>query len=530
MNTARTIPAVELRGITKMFPGVVANAAIDIELHRGEIHCLLGENGAGKTTLMQILSGMCRPDAGTIAIDGRPVDIDSPKEAIALGVGMVYQHPTMVPTFTVLENLLLGSKGRFRLDRERAVGSLRDLAARLRTEVDPEAVVGRLALGRQQQVEIIKALWSGSNVLILDEPASMLTPREVADLEHVLLSLKAQGLAVVLITHKLREALAIGDRITVLRQGKVVGRIGPERLRDSGPAEIQTAIVSMMFGEEAGAVGEVAELGRGERPARVARALSPEVVLRADAISVKPGRQEAGVDEVSFAVRAGEIFGIAGVDGNGQRELAEAIAGQRRVAHGRLWLGNDDITRTSVAHRQRLGLRFVTDDRLGEGTVSSLPISLNLLLKRIGERPFWGRTRRISNTRVEQAAERLADEFDIRAPDVRTRGGALSGGNVQKMVLARELSFDPKVVVYNKPTHGLDIKTTLAIRERVRELSGSGGVAAVLMSNDLDELVDLCDRIGVMFRGRLVGIVENQGPGIEEKVGALMVGGSGEGK
>jgi ABC-type uncharacterized transport system ATPase subunit len=528
MNRASTIPAVELRGITKMFPGVVANEAIDLELHRGEIHCLLGENGAGKTTLMQILSGMYRPDAGSIAIDGQLVDIGSPKEAIVLGVGMVYQHPTMVPTFTVIENLLLGSKGRFRLDRERAVTSLSDLAARLRTEVDPEAVVGRLALGRQQQVEIIKALWSGSNVLILDEPSSMLTPREVADLGKVLLSLKAQGLAIVFITHKLREALAIGDRITVLKQGKVAGRIGPEQLRNADPEEIQTTIVSMMFGEEAGAVGGVAELGRGERAARVARALSPQVVLQADAVSVRPGRQEVGVNEVSLAVREGEIFGIAGVDGNGQRELAEAIAGQRRLTHGHLRLAGQDITHTGVAHRQKLGLRFVTDDRLSEGMVSSLPISLNLLLKRIGERPFWGRTRRISNTLVEEAAERLADEFDIRAPDVRTRGGALSGGNVQKMVLARELSFDPKVVVYNKPTSGLDIKTTLAIRERVRDLSGRGGVAAVLISNDLDELVDLCDRIGVMFRGRLVGIVENKGPGVEEKVGALMVGGSGE--
>jgi general nucleoside transport system ATP-binding protein len=529
VDRASATPAVELRGITKVFPGVVANEGIDLELYHGEVHCLLGENGAGKTTLMQILSGMYRPDGGTIAIDGRQVGLGSPHEAIVRGVGMVYQHPTLVPTFTVIENLLLGHKGRFRLDRKRALVSLREQAERLGAEVDPDAVVGRLTLGRQQQVEIIKALWSGSRILILDEPTSMLTPSEVADLARVLSSIKAQGLAVVVITHKLREALEIGDRITVLREGHVVGRIAPEKLRSSDPLEIQSLIVGAMFGDEASSAVEVVELGRSTPPARIPRKLPAEVVLEARDLVAKPGPQEVGVHGVSFAVRKGEILGIAGVDGNGQRELAEALAGQRPADHGTIRLDIEDVTHASVGERQRLGLGYVTDDRLGEGTVASLPLSLNLLLKRIGEQPFWTRTRRISRPAVEEAARKLVDEFDIRASDVNTRAGTLSGGNIQKVMLARELSSHPKVVVYNNPTHGLDLKTTMAVRRKVRDLSAEEGTAAVVMSTDLDELVDLCDRIGVMSRGRLVGIVENAGSGVEEAVGELMVTGGEEG-
>jgi general nucleoside transport system ATP-binding protein len=528
VDGSSTIPAVELRGITKVFPGVVANDSIDLDLYHGEVHCLLGENGAGKTTLMQILSGMYRPDGGTIAIDGRQVAIRSPHAAIARGVGMVYQHPTLVPTFTVIENLLLGNKDHFRLARKRALASIREHADQLGTAFDPDAVVGRLTLGRQQQVEIIKALWSEPRVLILDEPTSMLTPPEVSDLVQVLQSITAQGLAVVVITHKLREALETGDRITVLREGRVVDRITPEQLRSGDPLKLQNSIVRAMFGDEAVPVGEVVELGRSELAAHVRRGLPAHVVLEADRLSVKPGPQEVGVSGVSFAVREGEIFGIAGVDGNGQRELAEALAGQRHVAHGVIRLDGKDVTRASVGERQRLGLGYVTDDRLGEGAVPSLSLSLNLLLKRIGEQPFWTRARRISRPAVEETARRLTDEFDIRTPDVNTRVGTLSGGNIQKMMLARELSSHPKVVVYSNPTHGLDLKTTLDVRRKVRDLSAQEGTAAVVISTDLDELVDLCDRVGVMSRGRLVGIVENAGPRVEEKVGELMMTGGGE--
>jgi general nucleoside transport system ATP-binding protein len=520
-------PLVELRGVTKAFPGVVANDSVDLVLNAGEVHCLLGENGAGKSTLMQILSGMYRPDSGEVRVDGEPAVIDSTRAALDLGIGMVYQHNTLIPGFSVLENLMLGPAGALRLDRKKAAVRFREMATKLGVDIDPRAITGDLALGRQQQVEIIKVLVSGSRVLILDEPTAMLTPREALELEKVLGSLKGGGLAVVFITHKLREAFAVADRMTVLRRGRVAGRLGPEDLRGRDIEVVRRQILSIMFGNEADVVAAAPEMTGTAAVRRTRRSLPGEAALIVEAMSIKPGRQEVGIRDISFAVRPGEIFGIAGVDGNGQQELAEAIAGQKPVAHGRLIFAGRDITRASVARRQQMGLRFVTDDRLGEATVPSMPVSVNLLLKRIGHRPFWGRTGKMSYAQVCEAAGRLVEEFDIRTPGVDTECGNLSGGNVQKVILARELSFDPKLVVYNKPTYGLDAMTTVAIRERVRRLSEESGVSAVLISTDLEELVDLSDRIGVMFRGRLVGIVENDGDDVEERVGALMLGEAG---
>jgi general nucleoside transport system ATP-binding protein len=526
-ETARAVPAVELRGITKAFPGVVANQDIDLDLWPGEIHCLLGENGAGKSTLMQILSGMYRPDAGSISVGGERVVIESPARALSLGIGMVYQHPSLVSTFTVLENLLLSARGPFRLDRRGAGARFHKLAARLGSSVEPDAVAGSLELGRQQQVEILKALWADSRVLILDEPTSMLTPQEVADLGQVLSSLRGEGLAVVLITHKLREALALGDRITVLREGRIAGCVDLERVRSSSPEELQDTVVQMMFGGEASGSALVAELAMGDPAHRRSLALPAEPVLEVDAISVEPGRQEAGLDDVSFSIRRGEIFGIAGVDGNGQRELAEVIAGQRDLSAGGLRLAGHALAGLDVKERQRLGLRYVTDDRMGEGLVPSFPISLNLLLKRIGQRPFWKAGRLIPGA-VTENAERLIADFDIRTPGAQTPAENLSGGNIQKTVLARELGPGAAVVVFNKPTSGLDLKTTAAIRQRIRALSDEG-VSALLISSDLEELIDLCDRIAVMHKGHLVGVIDNEGPEVRQRVGALMVGVGDEG-
>jgi general nucleoside transport system ATP-binding protein len=520
-------PAVELTGITKAFPGVVANKDITLALYKGEVHCLLGENGAGKSTLMNILSGMYQPDEGTIKVGGKTVKISTPKVAIDLGIGMVYQHSTMIPVFTVLENLMLGATGEVRLDRKAAEAALGDLAGKLGVDIQPGAVTGKLALGQQQQVEIIKALWSGSNILILDEPTSMLTPQGIADLEKVVMQLKQHGLAIVFITHKLHEAVQIGDRVSVLKQGRVVGRLGPEDLRSKSEDELQAAIVGMMFGEEARALSEVAEVKQLSRLQRAKRDLPSSLVLELNDVGVRAGRGEVDVQGVTLQVRKGEILGIAGVDGNGQRELAEAMAGQRKLNRGEIVLAGRSVGQSSVAERHKMGLRFVTDDRLGEGMVASLPVSLNLLLKRIGERPFWKRGR-VQDSLICESAECLVRDFDIRTPTIETHCGALSGGNLQKMVLARELSFDPRIVIYNKPTYGLDVKTTHAIRQRIRELSERDGVSAVLISTDLEELLDLCDRIGVMFRGRLTGVVENHGAGVETRVGALMLGGKGD--
>ncbi len=391
MDSGPHAPVVELRGITKVFPGVVANDGVDMPIWAGEIHVLLGENGAGKSTLMHVLAGLCEPDGGVILVDGKSVTMTGPARAREAGVGMVYQHPTLVPGFTVLENLMLGASGSMRLDRKEALAGYARLAETLGLDPAPDAVTGDLPIGRQQQVEIAKVLHSGVRVLVLDEPTAMLTPQEIAHLQALLETLVGQGVAVVFITHKLAEAIALADRVTVLRAGRVAGRLGPEELESLDTHAVRERVIGAMFGEEAAALAGLAEVAEPGKCPRAVRELPHELILRADGLSVKAGREETGIRDVTFAVRRGEIFGVAGVDGNGQRELAEALAGQRPLAGGRLLFAGADVTRIGVAGRQRVGLRFVTDDRLGEGVVTSQPVSVNLLLKRVGEQPFWSR-------------------------------------------------------------------------------------------------------------------------------------------
>jgi simple sugar transport system ATP-binding protein len=488
---------------------------------------LLGENGAGKSTLISILSGMVRPDSGEIRVNGEAVHIAAPRAALELGIGTVYQHSTLVPRLTVLQNLLLGETRRLRLNTDAARARLGELAATLGVDVDPDAPAGELALGRQQQVEIVKALWRGSRVLILDEPTSMLTPQGVAELQKVLGRLKEAGIAVIFITHKLHEALAVADRITILRSGRVVGALDSTELAATSPEELQTRIVRLMFGD--GARADVAELRTDlddveDAPPDAAPADGDALLELADVSAPAISGFDQGVHAVSLTIREREIVGIAGLDGNGQRALAEVIAGERPAAAGEVRLYGAPVQRLGVSARQKLGLRYVTDDRLGEGVVTSLPVSLNLFLKRIGEPPFW-RKGRIERRSVDREARSLVERFDVRAPSVSTRAGALSGGNVQKVVLARELSFDPKVVVFHKPTYGLDLRTTTTVRGMIRALARDGG-GALVISTDLDELLDLCGRILVLSRGRLVGEVRN-GPHAAERVGELMVGDEG---
>jgi general nucleoside transport system ATP-binding protein len=518
------VAAVELIGITKAYPGVLANDRISLALAAGEIHCLLGENGAGKSTLMSILAGMVRPDDGRILVRGREVDIASPKRALELGIGMVYQHTTLVPTLSVLENVMLGNRTGIRLDARGARGRYAEMAGTLGVDVDPDAGAGTLALGQQQQIEIIKALWRGSRVLILDEPTSMLTPRGVVELASVLDRLKVAGLAVVFITHKLHEAISMADRVSVLRQGRLVGAIEPGELRAKTADDLQVRIVALMFTDDVRRAPDVPELLDHTEARKPRRILPDEAALTLEDVTVEPGPGEIGIEEVSLAVRPGEIMGIAGVDGNGQRELAESIAGQRSISAGDVRFAGLSIARLKVAQREKLGLRYVTDDRLNEGTVGSLSVGLNLVLKRLGQAPFWRRGR-IQPRVIDREARSLVESFDVRTPAVGTRVATLSGGNVQKVVLARELSFDPKVVVYNKPTYGLDIKTTQAVRQRIRE-QAEQGVTSLVISTDLEELLDLCDRIAVLSRGRITGVVEN-GPRAQQQVGELMVGGKG---
>jgi simple sugar transport system ATP-binding protein len=515
---------VELVGIRKQFPGVLANDSISLSVRRGEVHCLLGENGAGKSTLISILSGMVRPDAGEIRIDGRPARIASPRAALERGIGTVYQHSTLVPALTVLQNLLLGDSRGLRVDVRSARARLAELAGTLGVEIEPDTPAAELALGRQQQVEIIKALWRGSRVLILDEPTSMLTPQGVAELQKVLRRLKETGIAVVFITHKLHEALAVADRITILRAGRVVGSLDESRLAASAPEELQAQIVRMMFGEGR-VVIDVAELqtdlGADDRRVQVADADAEPLLELARVSARSVSGSDPGVDDVSLKLLEGEVVGVAGMDGNGQRALAEVIAGERPAAAGEVRLYGAPVQRLDVAARQKLGLRYVTDDRLGEGIVTRLPVSLNLFLKRIGQPPFW-RHGRIDGRAIDREARSLVQAFDVRTPSVAARAGTLSGGNVQKVVLARELSFQPKVVIFHKPTYGLDLRTTRTVRETIRGLAGGGG-AALVISTDLDELLELCGRILVLSRGHLVGEVEN-GPQAGERIGELMIG------
>jgi len=516
-------PIVELRGITKAFPGVLANDRVDLALRGGEVHCLLGENGAGKSTLIGILSGLLRPDAGTILIDGAQTQISSPRTALDLGIGTVPQHSALIPALTVLENLMLGDTRRLRLDAAGARRRLAELARMLGVAIDPGARAADLALGHQQQVEIVKALWRGSRVLILDEPTSMLTPQAVAELANVLERLKEQGQAVVFITHKLHEALTLGDRISILRQGRLAGTIEPGALRSRPAEELRAEIVRIMFGDEARAVAGVAELREElvEGHADQEVAAEADVVLELRSVAAPGEGADLGIVDVSLELRQGEILGIAGVDGNGQRALAEVVAGQRTPARGDVLLYGVLVTRLPVSARQKLGLRYVTDDRLGEGIVGTLPVGLNLFLKRIGERPFW-RLGRIQRGVVDQRAAELVREFDVRTPSVSTRAATLSGGNIQKILLARELSFDPRVVVFHKPTYGLDVRTTATVRGLIRRLPERGG-AALVVSTDLDELLEISDRIAVLSRGQLIGVVAN-GPGAAEEVGRLLVG------
>ena len=524
-------PAIELIDITKRFPGVLANDQVSLTVQRGEVLCLLGENGAGKSTLISILSGMLRPDSGSIRVDGAEVAIRSPRDALKLGIGTVYQHSTLIPALSVLENLLLGARSGLMLDRDGARERLAEMAGMLGIEVDPEARTGDLGLGRQQQVEIISALWRGSRVLVLDEPTSMLTPQGVEELQKVLRRLKQQGTAIVFITHKLHEALAIGDRVSILRRGRLAGALSSEQLGSWSVEDLRAAIVRLMFGEDTAGVADAAELSadltqveQGQSGLSTS-ALDGTTFLELRSVSAKGEGTEPGIEAVSLQVRAGEILGVAGIDGNGQRALAEAIAGQRRVTAGTVELFGVAVNRLSVSARQRLGLRYMTDDRLGEGIVRNLGVALNLFLKRIGEPPFW-KWGRIDRRRINAEASSLVKAFDIRTPGLDTRAGTLSGGNTQKLLLARELSFDPKVVVFHKPTYGLDLKTTEHVRAVIRDLVHKGA-AAVVISTDLDELIELCGRIAVLSRGRLVGAVDN-GPHAIDQIGSLVIGTSKE--
>ena len=517
------VPVAAVRNVTKRFPGVVANDGVSLDFNPGEIHVLLGENGAGKSTLIGILAGMQQPDEGEILIDGNPVRISSPRASLSLGIGTVFQHVLLVPSLSVIENLMLGGSWWQKLLRGPALARFRELSQLLGVTIDPDAQVGRLSLGEQQQVEIMRALWRGEKVLILDEPTSMLTPQGVKDLGAVMKRLRDKGVALILITHKLVEAYELGDRISVLRLGRVVGALPPEQKRMMTEQEATDAVIEMMFGTVAQHERDAEILiGRGRQAHRdrtVDRSGAPRLQVRG--LITEATRGASPLRGVDFDLWPGEILGIAGVDGNGQKHLAEVLAGQRAAASGSIALDGTDVTADAVPARRRRGVRYVTDERVGEGMVGSFSVATNLVLKEIGTPPFFRRG--IGDwDHIHEHAKAEIKRNDIRTPSEKTQVAKLSGGNIQKVLLARELNAEASVVIFNKPTYGLDLQNTRLAHERIL-VGAEQGLATVVISTDLDELLEISDRIGVMFQGHLAGVVEN-GPDVERKVGLLMTG------
>ncbi|MGI8475679.1 MAG: ABC transporter ATP-binding protein [Thermomicrobiales bacterium] len=510
-------PIVSMHAIHKRFGPTRANDDVSLALREGEIHAVLGENGAGKTTLMNILAGMYHPDAGTIAIRGQAVSIASPADALRQGIGTVYQHFTLVPNLSIIENVVLGMKTSFVLDLAQAERRLTAMLGAFELAASPRTEVRHLSLGERQRVEIVKALFRGSRVLLLDEPTSVLTPVEVDGLFTILRRLRAEGVAVVLITHKLEEALGVSDRVTVLRQGRNVGELPPEDLAGADRAAIKERIVGMMFGGGASATPAQEATPASARATTVGR---PLLTLRG--VSAGSDRGTPAVRGISVAFNAGEVFGIAGVDGNGQKELGEVIAGQRPTAAGSVALDGQDLTNRGVAAAVRAGVGYVTDDRLGEGVAPGFSVAENVVLKKIGRAPF-SRRFWLNRGAIDAHARELIGEYNVKTPGAATRMSLLSGGNIQKVLLARELSMDPRVIVCNKPTNGLDLKTAQFVMRALRA-EADKGKAVVLISSELDEILEISDRIGVMYNGELVAVFPRAAAD-PETIGHLMLSG-----
>ena len=495
----------ELKGITKRFGTLVANDSIDLVVESGEIHSLLGENGAGKSTLMNVLYGLYKADEGQILLDGKPATFSGPGEAMAAGIGMVHQHFMLIPVFTVAENVALGhepTKKMGVLDLDAARKLVNEISTKFGFDVDPDALVEDLPVGVQQRVEIIKSLARNAKILVLDEPTAVLTPQETDELMEIMRDLAKAGTSIVFITHKLREVKAVADKITVIRQGKVVGQAMPT----ADTAEL----ASMMVGRDVDLKVEkkIAEPG--------------SVVLKVDGVSVLDDRQQRAVNNLSLEVHAGEILAIAGVQGNGQTELAEAILGLRQLHtdSGDIMISGKSVRGESVRSILENGVGYVPEDRKKDGLIAEFSIAENLMLNGSFTAPFTKGLGILFADR-NRIADKLIKEFDVRTPSASTLAGKLSGGNQQKVVLARELSREVKLLIVSQPTRGVDVGSIEFIHERLVEERNSGR-AVVLISTELDEVMALADRIAVMYRGQIVGVV---GPNTDRlKLGQMMAG------
>ncbi len=498
-------PVLELKGITKRFPGVLANDHIDLTLEDGEIHALLGENGAGKTTLMNILYGLYQPDEGEVFVKGKPITVNSPSDAIKEGIGMVHQHFMLVPVFTVTENVMLGEEdlrpGGL-LDRRAAAAKIRQISEQYNLEVDPDAHVEDIPVGVQQRVEIIKLLYREANILILDEPSAVLTPQEVEELFNIMHSLVSQGKSIIFITHKLKEVLEVADRITVIRRGKVIGTTTPSDADQSKLAE-------MMVGRE---VNLEVEKGAAE---------TEEVVLQVKDLVVLDQRHQVSVDGVSFEVKGGEVLGIAGVQGNGQTELVEALTGLAQPQSGQVMINGEDFTGASPRRITEAGVAHVPEDRQADGLVLPFPVEDNLILNTYYLPPF-SRGVVLQEGKIRESADQRIKDFDIRTPGARTPAGSLSGGNQQKVIVAREFSRPIKLLIAAQPTRGLDVGSIEYIHSRLIQ-KRDDGCAILLISTELDEILGLSDRIAVMYRGEIVETLDAS-QATKEGLGLLMAG------
>jgi simple sugar transport system ATP-binding protein len=495
--------SLELRGITKRFGSLTANDSIDLAVGNGEIHAILGENGAGKSTLMNIVYGLLSPDEGSISVDGKVVAINSPLDALAAGIGMVHQHFMLIPVFTVAENIVLGhekTKGPGLLDLEAARKEILRVSAEFNFDIDPDALVEDLPVGLQQRVEIIRALIYDAKVLILDEPTAVLTPQETDELLRNMKKLKENGTSIVFITHKLREVKEAADKITIIRRGKVVGT--------ASPSASQEELASLM-------VGRPVSLDVEKKAPTLGK-----VMLDVKNLNISDHTGRSLVMNVSFELRTGEILAVAGVQGNGQSELAEAIVGLQEHVHGTISLDGVDITKASVREALHSGIAFVPESREEDGLIGSFSIEENLILD-LHDLPPYAKGPVISPTIVSQEAEKRVTEFDIRTQSAKDSASSLSGGNKQKVVLARELSRPVKLVVASQPTRGLDVGSIEFVHERIIAERDSGR-AVLLFSTELDEVSALADRIAVMYRGEFIAIVPATTS--REDLGLLMAG------
>ena len=496
--------ALEVRHVTKRFPGVIANDDVSFSLRKGEIHALLGENGAGKTTLMNIVYGLYSPDEGEFLVDGKPVDIRDPHDAIRSGIGMVHQHFMLVPVFTVTENMILGAevtKG-LSLDLRRARREIAELSESYGLEVDPDAIVEELPVGVQQRVEILKALYRKAKILVLDEPTAVLTPQEVEDLFRVMRRLTEKGVSIIFITHKLKEVLEIADRITVMRRGKVVGHTTPAETSENG-------LAAMMVGREV-------LLQVEKNPAKPG-----DVALRVKNLTVRDERGLDIVHNVSFEVREGEILGIAGVQGNGQTELVEALTGLRPAASGTMELAGQVMSFEAPRRLIERGMAHIPEDRHKHGLVLPYSLADNLVLCTYYQPPYASKLQR-NNRVVYENALRLIDQIDVRAPGPMVAAATLSGGNQQKLIVAREFSRPIKILIANQPTRGLDVGSIEYIHKETVKMRDQG-IGVLLISAELDEILSLSDRIAVMYRGRIVKILDAK-DAVREELGLWMAG------